>query len=170
MNTSKATRQARDTKIIAALAAHFTGATTITLGGVDHKVKDIQVLLQSRIDAASATQVAKAKWQTAAATEQEKTTEVDGVLIALKSHLVTTYGAKSEIVTDFGFTPKAKKVTAETAATAVVKRAATRLARGTMGKKQKEKIKGVVTPATSAPAPVTAPVTGGTPPPTTGSH
>ncbi|MGO8995327.1 MAG: hypothetical protein ACLQVI_18585 [Polyangiaceae bacterium] len=158
MKTSKAALQARDTQVIAGLAAHFKGASSFTFGGVDYTAKEIQTLLQSRIDAASATASARATWLTAAATENEKTTESESVLLALKNHLVTTYGAKSQIVADFGFTPKTKQTTAETVAAAVVKRAATRTARGTMGKKAKLKITGAVAPATAAapPAPVTA--------------
>ena len=146
MKTSKASSQARDTQVIAGIAAHFTGATKFTFGGVDYKATEIQKLLQSRIDAASATAAARAKWLTAAAAEQEKTTESESVLLALKSHLVTTYGAKSQVVADFGFTPKQKETTAKTTADAVVKREATRKARGTMGKKEKLKITGVVAP------------------------
>ena len=166
MRNSKASSQARDTKVIAGIAAHFTGATTFTFGGVDYKAKEIQQLLQSRIDAASVTAATRAKWLTAAAAEKEKTTESESVLLALKSHLVTTYGAKSQIVADFGFTPKQKKTTADTTATAVKKREATRAARRTMGKRQKRGIKGVVEPATTAaPSAATeAPATNGAAP------
>jgi hypothetical protein len=172
MKTGKATSQARDTKVIEGITAHFTGATVFTFGGVDYKAKEIQQLLQSRIDAATATAATRAKWATAVAAEREKTTESESVRLALKSHLVTTYGAKSQIVADFGFTPKQKKTTADTTATAVRKREATRAARGTKGSRQKLKIKGVVEPATSsAPAaPAAAPVTNGTTPAVTSSH
>ena len=170
MKTSKAISQARDTQVIAGIAAHFTGATMFQFDGVAYKAKEIQQILQGRIDAASVTSAARAKWLTAAAAEQEKTTEVESILLGLKSHLVTTYGAKSQIVADFGFIPKKKKTTAETTATAVEKRAATRVARGTVGKKEKLKIKGVIAPetsATSATTPVAAVTNGAAAPVTT---
>ncbi len=172
MRKSKASSQARDTQVIAGIAAHFTGATMFQFGGVEYEAKAIQQILQSRIDAASVTSAARAKWLTAAAAEEEKTTEVESILLGLKSHLVNTYGAKSQIVADFGFTPKKKKTTAETVATAVEKRAATRVARGTVGKKEKLKIKGAVAPETSAtkPAAEVAPVTNGALPAVTTSN
>ena len=172
MKTSKASSQARDTKVIAGIGAHFTGATTFTFGGVDYKAKEIQQLLQSRIDAASTTAASRAKWVTAVAAEKEKTTESESVLLALKNHLLTTYGAKSQLVADFGFTPKQKQTTAKTTADAVVKREATRKARGTRGKRQKASIKGVVEPATTAaPSAATAtPATNGNAPSVTSGH
>jgi hypothetical protein len=163
MNTSKANMQARDTKVIAGIAANFKGATVFTFGGVDYKATEIQKLLQSRIDAASATDSAKAKWLTASAAETEATKESESVRLALKSHLITTYGKKSQIVADFGFTPKTRQTTAETTAAAVVKREATREARGTVGKKAKLKIKGVVAPVTAAEPTVPATVLGAAP-------
>jgi len=164
MKTSKASNQARDTQVIAASRRTSRAPRRSRSVGSTYKAKEIQSLLQSRIDAASATATSRAAWATAVATEQEKTTECESVLLALKSHLLTTYGAKSQIVADFGFTPKQRQTTAETTALAVEKREATRAARGTIGKKAKLKIKGVVAPATSsAPQAVTAP------PPTNGA-
>ena len=171
MRTGRASSQARDTQVIAGLAAHFKSATSFTFGGVDYTAKKVQQILQSRIDAASATIAARAKWLTAAAAENEKTTEAESILLGLKSHLVTTYGAKSQVVADFGFTPKTKKTTAKTTAAAVDKRAATRVARGTVGKKEKLKITGVVAPETPAPAAqAAAPATNGATPAVTGGH
>ena len=172
MRRNRASNQARDTKVIASIGAHFTSATKFTFGGVDYKAKEIQQLLQSRIDAASATEAARAKWLTASAAELEKTTACEEVLLALKSHLVTTYGASSQIVADFGFTPKQRQTTADVTAKAVVKRKATREARGTMGKRQRLKIKGEVpseaSPATPAAPP--APASNGTTPAVAGGH
>ncbi len=150
---SKAKQQSRDTKIIAAISANFASGQQFTFNGVDYKAKDVQALLQSRIDAAAATATARSKWLTASGAEAKVTTEVESVLLALKSYLVATHGADSAIVSDFGFTPKTKQTTADAVALAVKKRAATREARGTMGKKAKLKIKGVVTPETGSAAP-----------------
>ncbi len=156
MKTSKASSQARDTQIIAGIAEHLAANATITLGGVDYKAKQIQRLLQDRIAAASATAAARAKWLTAAAAEEEKTTTVESLLLALRSYLITAHGAKSQIVADFGFTPKKRqRAAADTVAAAVVKRSATRKARGTVSKKEKEKVTGA-TEAAAVPAPAEA--------------
>jgi hypothetical protein len=164
---NKASSQARDTKVIAAIASHFNGVATITLGGNDYKAKELQQLLQSRVDAAAASDAARATWLTAVAAEVEKTQEVESVLVDLRSHLVATHGAKSQLVADFGFTPKPRKVTAKTAAAAVDKRNATRAARHTMGSNQKAEITGDVPVVVAPPAP--APVANGNVPKATGA-
>ena len=132
-NRNRASMQAQGTRVSEALATHFNGAASFTFGGTAYKVKELQQKLQSRTDAAHATDAARAKWLTAAAAEREVTQEIEGILLALKNHLVTTYGAKSQIVADFGFTPKVRKVSAEATAAAVAKRRATRAAKSAKG-------------------------------------
>ena len=149
-NTNKAIEQSRDTKVIAAIAAHFSGATVFTLGGTVYTAAELQQLLQSRMDAAKTTQAARATWLTDVAAEKVKTIEVASALLNLGRQLIATDGAKSQLVADFGFTPKPRTVKAGTVALAVVKREATRKARHTLGKKQKAGIKGVVTPVLPA--------------------
>jgi len=74
----------------------------------------------------------------------------------LRTYILGSYGtAALQMLQDFGFTPpkpRGGKKTASTKAQAVVQAKATRVARHTMGKRQKAKIKG------TAPAqPVTTP-------------
>jgi hypothetical protein len=70
----------------------------------------------------------------------------------LKSYIGIMYGKTSETYATFGFaTQQPVKATAAIKAAAVEKRAATRVARGTLGKRARKVIKGVV----AAPAPVT---------------
>ncbi len=170
MKTSKANKQARDTQVIDGITAHFTGTTAFTLNGTVYKAKEIQRLLQDRIDAAAITTAARAKWITAAADEEAKATEAESVLASLKNHLLVAYGPKSQVVADFGFTPKKKKpADAATTALAVEQRTATRKARGTMPKAEKLKIKGTVpgaaTPTAAASPPPTPSATPASPAP-----
>jgi hypothetical protein len=149
---NRAAIEARDTKVSAALGAHFNATATFTIDGTTYTTVQLQQLLQSRTDAAHATDAAKAKWLTASAAERDLTQKTGAVLLGLKRQIVSTYGSKSQVVADFGFTPKPRKTTAKKTASAVDKRNATRAARHTMGSKQKAEISG------ESPAPALPPV------------
>ncbi len=83
----------------------------------------------------------------------------------LKSYLYGAYGAESPIATQFGFSQKKPAVVSvQVKADAQVKAKATRVARLTMGPKQKADIHGTVTTAPEVGASATgsaAPATGG---------
>jgi hypothetical protein len=160
---NKTMNTALDQKIIAALGSQLKAAATITLGGTVYKAKDLQQELQAEVDAAKTTQSAKTAWQQAVLAEQKVATQAASLRKALRSYLIGTYGAKSATVAEFGFAPKqAAVVVVATKAAANEKRKATRAARGTLGKKQKQGIKGAV-PAASASAPVAPAVNSITP-------
>jgi hypothetical protein len=155
---NKTNRTARDRMIIDAIAAHFNGTASITVGGKLYKAKDLQAQFQAEMDAAKETQSAKTAYLQATLAERTVTKQVTPLYKALRSYLIGLYGASSAIVADFGFTPKNGTVDVATKAAAIEKRAATRKARGTMGKRQKLEVTGTV-PATTngaASAPVVA--------------
>jgi hypothetical protein len=169
-NKNKATRQNGNRKIVGAIQKHLS--ESVTLSGVKYTPAKLAKMFQNGIDIADATDVASKAWHTAVATEKAKTQELSGVQTSLRDHVRATFGAASTEFADFGFTPKAvRAVDAKTKADAVVKRAATRVARNTMGKRAKLKVTGataaaagsIAAPATpAAPAapegPTTAPV------------
>jgi hypothetical protein len=166
-NTNKVTTHAQDAQIIRAIGEHFKGSDVFTLSNVDYKAKEIQSALQARIDAAAASAAARTQWVAAVAEERKRAAERDAILDDLRPILVGKYGVAHPIVSDFGFAPKKRRAPdMHTAAAAVDKRAATRTARGTMGKRKKESIKGVVVspdaapPAARSPAPAGAGSTG----------
>jgi hypothetical protein len=160
MRKNKAKEAAQENSLLAALAEHFTGSAVLTLNGTSYKAKDLQKTLQAHLDAISAADALKAKWQTAVAAANAKAAAVAGLLPALRAHLISQFGGSSQTVADFGFTPKKRSTTVEAQSLGVARRAATRQARGTMGKKQKEKIVGVVPPATAPAAEAPKPATG----------
>jgi hypothetical protein len=160
MRKNKAKEAAQENSLLAALAEHFSGSAVLTLNGTSYKAKDLQKVLQAHLDAISAADALKAKWQTAVAAANAKAAAVAGLLPALRAHLISAYGGSSQTVADFGFTPKKKSTTVEAQALGVARRQATRKARGTMGKKQKEKIVGVVAPATAPAADAPKPAAG----------
>ncbi len=76
--------------------------------------------------------------------------------MGMKAYLTNLYALQPEVLADFGIEIANRQAPdAVTVAGAVAKRADTRVARHTMGKRQKKKVTG--TPA-AAPAPSTAPV------------
>jgi hypothetical protein len=71
--------------------------------------------------------------------------------LAIRAFVELRHGSASEALRDYGFKPrKRKKPSIETMRRAVEKRRATRAARGTMGPRQRKKIKGVM-PAEAQP-------------------
>ena len=158
-NKNKATRQNDNRKIVGAIRKHLT--ESVTLEGVKYTPARLAKMFQNGIDIADATDVASKSWHTAVATEKAKTQELSGVQTTLRDHVSATFGAASTEFADFGFKPKAvRTVEAKTKADAVVKRAATRDARHTMGKRARLKVTGATAAAASSatpPAPPAAP-------------
>jgi hypothetical protein len=78
---------------------------------------------------------------------------------ATTAYVKAAYGNSPDVLADFGIQTKARvPLTVDAKLTAAAKRAATRAARHTMGKRQKNAIKGdvtgvLVTPVTSTPTP-----------------
>jgi hypothetical protein len=154
-------------RIVAAIKKHLGGA--VILEGVTYAPSALAKLFQRGIDVADATDSAKKTWHVAVATEQEETQNIWLLQQALRSHVTAVYGAKSVEFADFGFATKAKPVDVATKVEAVKKSAATRAARHTMGKRQKEKVRGEVSLAgdgPNGPTPPEAPgASGGAPAP-----
>jgi hypothetical protein len=131
VSKNKLTKTSTDQTIIDALGSQLKVATTITLNGETYKVKDLQQQFQSEVVAAKATQSAKTAYAQAVLAEKKVAAQVTLLRKALRTYLIATYGAKSAIVASFGFTPKDTTVTVATKADAIVKRVATKAARGT---------------------------------------
>jgi hypothetical protein len=138
---------------------------TVVFGGKTWKGTDIVAAVQKQVAMIQATEAAHAAWIKAAGDEKTSYTDVIGPLVtALRGYIGVVYGVGSQVWLDLGFPPKRarNKPSAKTTTTAVEQRAATRKARGTLGKKQRLAIKGVtVTPVTapeaSAPSAASAP-------------
>jgi hypothetical protein len=153
---NRTTTQAKDQQLIQGINADLKSMSTLYLGGTTYTPKSLVALIQSRIDQANEVATAKAAWQSAGKTYTSLSTTVNVVEHDLKQLVISTYGAQSPKLADFGYTPRKKVVrTTEDKTEAVAKAKATRVARGTVGPKKKLTIKGTV------PAP--APATGATP-------
>ena len=160
-NQSRAVKQAHDAQLIVGVEKDLQNVASLLLAGEAFTPKSLQALLQSRIDAANAVVTARAHWLDTVKTF--KAIDVKGTVVVrgLHQYLVNAYGAASPLLADFGFTPSKRATqTPEQKAAAVAKRAATRKARNTLGKKAKLAIKGTALPtAPATPAPLSAPVT-----------
>jgi hypothetical protein len=118
---------------------------SVQLDGNTYKVQDILNVLGAPATAADTTDKSKAAWRTAVATERTAKKAASGMRSSLQSYLVGIHGKNHPVLAEFGFVIKAPPAkTVEVKNEAAVKMRATRTARGTMGPKQKAKIKGTV--------------------------
>jgi hypothetical protein len=153
---------------------HFPNASQVLqVGGATFTVSGLMALLQSVVDNRNAVEASKAATKAKVQAEQIQAPSRLAVIHALETVVRGMFGDSADVLADFGLEPikaRAPRTTEEKAVSAA-KRAATRKARGTMGKNQKKDIKGsvtaklVVTPVVTSP--VSAPDATPTPPATT---
>jgi len=127
--------------------------------------KDIVDTLQSRIDSARAVLSSRATWQAAIRSDETLRDTTKTFVSGVKQGVLVGFAGHLDTLADFGLTARAKRVVTpgEKLAT-VIKAKATRVARHTMGPKQKAAIKGTVTPTAPATAAPPAPTPTPTPP------
>jgi hypothetical protein len=160
--------QAHDGQVIVGIKKDLQNVSSLPLASSTYTMATLEQLIQSRIDAANTVATAKANWHQAVAAYETVNTQVTEVVRGLRQYVINVYGQNSPVLADFGFTaPKRAALTPEAAVARAQKAAATRKARGTVGPKEKAKIKGTVTTTAPAipPTPPTAPtVTPAAPP------
>ena len=139
---------------IAGVQKHFATTPTLALDGTPTTPKDAMAALQDAIDAIDRAATAEKTFHDAVAAQKAAVTTGKALLAALNGLVTNQLGSTEAVLGDFGFTARKRQVPSEaTKAAAVAKRAATRSARHTMGKRQKAKVKG----AAAEPAPATPP-------------
>jgi hypothetical protein len=122
------------------------GGKTLVLEGKAWKESDLVQAIQAVIDALAAVASTRAAWVKAVADAKSAKASIVPVMLALHGYIQAVYGAGSTVFAEFGFASRKQgKPTATTVAVRVLKNLATRKARMTMSKKQKQGIKGVVT-------------------------
>jgi hypothetical protein len=160
MRLDKSNRSDRNRKAIVGVQKHYAALTTVIIDGVPRTPAAIVQTLQGAIDGADATAAATATFHKAVADEKQANVEGDALYQGLKAVVVSQFKTSPETLADFGITlPSRRAPAASTVATAVDKRDATRVARHTMGKRQKEQVKGTVTAPAPAPTGATTPLT-----------
>jgi hypothetical protein len=152
---------------IEGLNEHVPAKTEIDVAGKSMTLAQVTSIYQATLDAQSAlkskraaAKVAFEEWKAAEATCRSTDK-------ALKGWVANKFGPSSQEAQDIGFPPpKATKLKTEAALLKTQRLRATREARGTMGKKERLKIKGTVpSTAPTASAPNPAPVAQATPAP-----
>jgi hypothetical protein len=167
------TSQPTKAEALAQVQALIVGTTkyypsgSLTFGNAVHSTASLVQSFQSLEQAMNVLNTAQSAARDAASALRALDASVGPLLRDYKRFLLATYGTATQQLADFGLQPtKARTpLSTEKRATATAKARATRVARGTKGKKQKLAITGNVTGVTvtpivaspSQPAPVTAP-------------
>ncbi len=164
---NRPTQQDRFRKIIVAIQKYLSQLTQIILAGVTFTPASLVQFFQDQVKLLDDATAARAALRQAAQAIKENKTTKGPVLRAFNDFVLSMFVNQPTVLADFGVPPRktaTKKV--DTKQTAVEKALATRKARHTMGKRQKQKVKGVVpAPAPAqAPAPAASPSNGATPP------
>jgi hypothetical protein len=135
------------------MGKHMASTTAFIVDGVSRAPADVEKTLQGSIDAADATAAATATFHKATAAEREATKAGDALYRGMRGYLVNQYKLQPDVLADFGIELTNRQVPdASTVAEAVAKRADTRAARHTMGKRQKAAVKGTSAPKGATPA------------------
>jgi hypothetical protein len=128
---------------IRALTAHVPPDTEIGVGGVVYKASEIIAIYQSILDAQAALAKSRAQVDVDLAVRRAALKKGAALEFPLKTWVLNYLGEASPAATELGYSsPKKPSKSPEDVARAVKLAAATRLARRTMGKKEKLKIKG----------------------------
>src|ERR1700733_278292 len=133
------------TRRLRSLAGYVDGGVTIAINGRKHAHGDVVAIYQKCLDARAT--VARLRAQLLEAIGTVGDTEVARLEAdaALKAWVRAQFGVESTEAIDFGFPPpRTGARTVEEKALAVARAKATRKARHTMGKRQKEGIRGTV--------------------------
>jgi len=146
-------QEAADRKLETGIQQNLT--TPLTVGGKQYTAAQIATVLQARIDARSATDVAKAAYAKAVAAEAAQMAGSKGLLVGVKAVLLAMFAGAPDVLTAMGLSERKTPVkSVAVKSEAITKSAATRLARHTTGPKAKAKITGAV-PVVAGPPAVT---------------
>ncbi len=155
MSQTKVTQLASFQQMVAGLLKHFTGQSLV-FNGATYKVDDLVATLNNLGPQITAADNANVTWKQLLSVANKAKSGFAPTLKALRRYLQGVFGIDSQQLLDFGITPELPPVkTAQVKAGAVVKSAATRVARHTMGSRQKAEIHGSVAPPTAAVPPTT---------------
>lgn len=149
---STSSMAARDRQRIAGFQKYFPATATLSIGGASYPQPAVIQVYQDDLDAEAAVTAALASYRLAVAKAKTVRAKAASFDLMVKKFVVVSYGEPPGPADDFGIAPPVRHVPdAEAKAAAAAKRKATRAARGTLGSRQKLKIKGT---APTSPAPV----------------
>lgn len=138
-----------------ALKKHLSAKTQVSINGVHYTVAQLIDAYQACLDTRAALLAAQASVKTALAERDAAENARLAIEHGLKVWVIGRFGATSPVAHEFGYGPKKAAATSPEAKVLAIARAkATREARRTLGKKQKQKIKGTVVVPAEPPAAV----------------
>jgi hypothetical protein len=139
---------ASDQTMVTGIQKRLAGKS-FTVNDKSYSTQDVVAVFQGRVTTGQAVVSSRAAWLAAVKADRDERSQTAAFASAFQNIVKGMFQDPSALA-DFGLTPrKSGKKTVEVKSTAVAKNLATRQARGTMGKKQKAKIKGSVTQAPS---------------------
>jgi hypothetical protein len=138
---SKLERSVAASRVIAGLGKRLADKDSFTLRGVSWTPAKLAALFEAQLDAIRAVDQARAVLAGAVAKERKVSRQARELEVQLKAFVHALFGDSAAAYGDFGWslpkTPGPKTPLAKL--TGAVKARATRLARGTMGKRQRKK-------------------------------
>jgi hypothetical protein len=152
--TSEVTRVQQ---LLAGTSKHFSNTSSLAFASASFTPQALTQLLQSFVNAESGVTTARSAYRAKLAARNGLATSVMPVVSAYEAFVKATFSKSPDVLADFGLAPKkVTKPSVLTKAVAVDKRRATREARHTMGKKQKQSIRGNVPASAAAASPIEA--------------
>jgi hypothetical protein len=164
IDRNKPTRKDQLRLIVSGVQKHYPSGQMTLASQTFNLPSDLVKAIQADIDATDAADKARADWLAAVQVQTDSHQKVGPVLRAFKRAVLARFGDTQDAgstLADFGYAPQkvAVKSSATNAAAAEQGRA-TRAARHTMGSKQKQQVKGTVTPASPPATPASPPAAG----------
>jgi hypothetical protein len=131
--------------IIRGVRTHMSGESFV-INGIEYTADEVIAVLQREIDNLHASDAARQQWLNSVRHQVTGfVAETRPMIHGVRDHATARFGERAEELREFGFTPtRAANRTPESKVIAAEKLRATRKARGTMGKRQRAAIKGVV--------------------------
>jgi hypothetical protein len=142
VTNTKVSAEVQYQTLVTGILANLADVSTFAIGGDAYSRDDLVARLHDRIAAAEKSKASKNQWHSDVQSERLVQAAVRPLRKAMRAFVVARYGESSAKLGEFGFVPnKARKTTAKTKATAADKAKATRVARNTVGKKQRKAVK-----------------------------
>lgn len=144
---------AADQSLLDGLTKNASTLTSFTIASQVVPTATITQALQARLKALSASQTARAAWQTAVKAETDERASTKALIAGVRQALQVMYSGAADTLAQYGLKPRKPRtpLTSEQKVAAAAKAKATRDARGTTGSVQKKAVKGNVTGVTITP-------------------
>jgi hypothetical protein len=141
---AKGLKRSRNRLLVQGLRKTGPSLGSFSLVGKPFTADKLTARLQVHLDALDRIDQLHAQLADAVAQERSLETETGALVRAFRSHLLTTHGPDVVILAAYGFKPPKKTGPKTNVAKVIsaVRMRATRLERGTKGKRQRKKIKG----------------------------